>query len=89
MLDGTETHDIESLAVIVNSEDCGTQTMMVSIDGSHLDNTSDPPSLVHHTEDEDTSIENQLNCVGVSMETDSEIILSESTVSEFQSLSDS
>ncbi|XP_022289043.2 calcium-responsive transcription factor-like isoform X1 [Crassostrea virginica] len=89
MLDGTETHDIESLAVIVNSEDCGTQTMMVSIDGSHLDNTSDPPSMVHHTEDEDTSIENQLNCVGVSMETDSEIILSESTVSEFQSLSDS
>lgn len=92
MLDGAETHDIESLAVIVNGTDCDGRTMMSSMDhhGSHLDDTSDPPSVVHHTEDEDNSIEDQLiNCVGVSMTTDSGIILSDPPVSEFQHLPDS
>lgn len=92
MLDGAETHDIESLAVIVNGTDCDGRTMMSSMDHhrSHLDDTSDPPSVVHHTEDEDNSIENQLiNCVGVSMTTDSGIILSDPPVSEFQHLPDS
>ncbi|XP_061167504.1 calcium-responsive transcription factor-like [Saccostrea echinata] len=89
MLDSAETHDIESLAVIVNSDECGSQTMMVSIDNGNLDNASDPPSIVHHAEEEDTSIENQLNCVGVSMAADSEIILSDTPVSEFQPITDS
>lgn len=92
MLDGAETHDIESLAVIVNGTDCDGRTMMSSMDHheSHLDDTSDPPSVVHHTEDEDNSIENQLiNCVGVSMTTDSGIILSDPPVSAFQHLPDS
>ncbi|XP_048769855.1 calcium-responsive transcription factor-like isoform X2 [Ostrea edulis] len=89
MLDSTETHDIESLAVIVNSDDCNGQTMMVSIDNGNLDNASDPPSIVHHAEDEDNSIENQLNCVGVSIAPESEIILNDPPVSEFQQISDS
>jgi hypothetical protein len=89
MLDSTETHDIESLAVIVNSDECPSQTMMVSIDTGNLDNASDPPSIVHQAEDEDNSIENQLNCVGVSIATESEIILSDPPVTEFQPISDS
>lgn len=60
MLDGVETYDIESLAVIVNGTDCDGRTMMSFMDyyGSYLDDISDFSFVVYYVEDEDNFIEN-------------------------------
>lgn len=60
MLDGVETYDIESLAVIVNGTDCDGRTMMFFMDyyRSYLDDISDFSFVVYYIEDEDNFIEN-------------------------------